>query len=457
MAGQSILGTVFGRWGAPSGGGVVAPTVMLPWKEYQFAREAGPAWHNSVVALAVGWLGKRFPRPIMRQSTILQRPKEGKKVGDYEPLPKSAAVDLWQSPNPNYRKRAMEHAIGLSLVCDGNAYVMKVRNGGDKLSELWWLPHTRVAPVIDGAGVITGYALDGKTDDAIDRRDVIHFRDGLDPDNPACGMSAMKAQLRQVCTVNEAAVFSAAILKNSGIAGLIFSPRTNGGRGPTKDEAASVKDRVREMFTGTNRGTPAVLQGEYDVHSPGFSPEQLALDKLPQAAMAAIAGASGVPLMVLGHADPGKTYANLEEAIRMAWGVVTSIQELVAESLRYELLPEFGVDPKTDVIEYDYSQIQELKESQDSLWTRVGEAYKGGIITRGVAQELLGLDVDPDGDVYMPGTGGEADVRTTQQLQVQAAKPAGAQQDVESTQAAPPKPVVANGKPAVAAAKRWEY
>lgn len=439
----NILSGLFGNWGA--GGGVATPTVLLPWKDYQFAREAGPIWANSVVALGIAWLGKRFPRPIMRQSAILQRPKPGKKAGDYEPLARSAAVDLWQSPNPNYRKRAMEQAIGLSLVCDGNAYILKVRGGGDGLSELWWMPHTRMAPRVDGNGVITGYVLDGRQDNVIEKRDVIHIREGLDPTNPALGMSAMKAQLREICTVNEAATFTAAILKNSGIAGLIFTPRTNGGRGPTEDDAKSVKQKIKELFTGTKRGEPAVLQGEYDVHSPGFSPEQLALDKLPQNAMAALAGATGVPLMVLGLPDPGKTYSNLEEAVRMAWGVVTSIQELVAESLRYELLPEFKVDPATNVIEYDYSQIQELQESQDSMWGRVGGGYKDGLITRAVAQEILGLEVDPDGDCYYPGTGGEALDPTIQRITV-------AKTDVERAAEA----AQVNGKP-IAAAKRWEY
>lgn len=454
MAGQSILGTLFGY--GSGGGNYSTPTVLLPWKDYKFAQEAGPIWGNSVVAMGVSWLGRRFPRPIMRQSVILARPKPGKKAGDYDPLPRSDAVDLWMRPNPNYTRRAMEQAVGLSLVCDGNAYVSKVRNEGNQLSELWWVPHTRIQPLVDGNGVVTGYALDGRTDKPIPKEDVIHIREGIDPENPAVGMSAMKAQLRQICTDNEAAVFTAAILKNSGIAGLIFTPKLNGGgRGPNDNDAKSVKEKIKQLFTGANRGEPAVLQGEYDVHSPGFSPEQLALDKLPQNAMAAIAGAIGVPLMVLGLPDPGKTYSNLEEAIKMAWGVVTSIQELIAESLRYDLLPEFKVDPKTNVIEYDYSQIQELKESQDSLWSRVGTAYVQGVITRGVAQEILGLDVDPDGDVYMPGTGGEADVRTSQQIQVQADKPAGAQQDVEGTQSAKPKPVLPNGKPAPV--KRWDY
>lgn len=443
MAVSNILSGLFGTWGA--GGGVATPTVLLPWKDYQFAKEAGPIWANSVVSLGIAWLGKRFPRPIMRQSLILQRPKPGKKAGDYEPLPKSAAVDLWQSPNPNYRKRAMEQAIGLSLVCDGNAYVLKIRGGGDGLAELWWMPHTRMAPKVDGNGVITGYVLDGRVDKVIEKRDVIHVREGLDPTNPALGMSAMKAQLREICTVNEAAVFTAAILKNSGIAGLIFTPKLNGGRGPSEADAKSVKEKVKELFTGTKRGEPAVLQGEYDVHSPGFSPEQLSLDKLPQNAMAAIAGATGVPLMVLGLQDPGKTYSNIEQAIKMAWGVVTSIQELVAESLRYELLPEFGVDPTTNVIEYDYSQIQELQESQDSLWNRIGNAYMRGIITRSVAQEVLGVEVDPDGDVYMPGTGGEALDPSIQRITV-------SQAGTERT------PEAANGKPALPApVKRWEY
>ena len=67
-------------------------------------------------------------------------------------------------------------------------------------------------------------------------------------------------------------------------------------------------------------------------------------------------------MMSMGLEDPNKTYANLAEANRTSWGAIVALQELVAEGLRWQLLPEFGVDPHGFVWEYDYTHVQELQE-----------------------------------------------------------------------------------------------
>ncbi|MGE9070566.1 hypothetical protein ACQKHG_24800, partial [Escherichia coli] len=78
------------------------------------------------------------------------------------------------------------------------------------------------------------------------------------------------------------------------------------------------------------------------------------LGDLTQDAVARVASAVGPAPMSLGLRDPGKTYANLAEANRASWSVVTALQDRIAERNRWSLLPEFGVDPYQHVIEYDY-------------------------------------------------------------------------------------------------------
>ena len=184
-----------------------------------------------------------------------------------------------------------------------------------------------------------------------------------------------------------------------------------------------MKKRIKETVSGDNRGEALIMTAPFNVTSPAFSPRQLSLEDLPDPAIARIAGAIGTPPMVLGLPDPGKTYSNLEEAIRSAWGVIVSMQELVADSLRWDLFPDFGIDPQANVIEYDYSQIQEYQESLDAMWGRVGEAYKNGVMTRNEGRELIGYDADPDGDVYYPGTGGGAEPKVMPGFPPQGAAP----------------------------------
>jgi HK97 family phage portal protein len=390
-------GGVWDRWG---GSGWGRTRYLLPGARFDYEREAGDLWSNVVVACAIKWLGDRFPQPLLRVSRIDRR-------GNHVPLPRHDAVSLWSRPNPYYGRQALEKAIGLSLITDGNAFIWKQRSKLGRVIALWWIPHYLVAPVYPGDG---SRYLDfwrvrvGGESYALPPQDVIHVRDGIDPRNDRLGVSALKAAIRDVCTVNEESTYTAAILHNAGVPGLVAMPATDQGR---IDSPKAVKERLRELTTGDNRGEPLVLTGFTKIETLGFSPEQLRLDRLPANATARIAAACGVAAMSLGLPDANKTYSNLAEANRASWGTVTAIQSLEAEAIRWQLLPEFD-DADRNVVEHDYGAIQELQEDLDRLHGRIREDYKAGVITRNEAREETGRDPDDlYGDVYVDGTGGE--------------------------------------------------
>jgi HK97 family phage portal protein len=391
--GSAIRGALYPRSGG-AGNWWNLTYVMAPGSKYDYQAEAGDLWGNSVIAIAIKWLGDRFPGPRLQVSRIAVK-------GDYIPISKTPIEALWERPNPYYTRRTLEKAIGLSLVCDGNAYIQKIRDGREKLAELWWLPHTAVAPQWSGDDFITNYrvSIPGEPDRFIDPRDMVHIRDGIDPTNPRLGLSAVKAQIREICTVNEESGYTAAILRNSGVPSLVVSPDDPGLR-PNEKDSQSIKDRIRETTTKENRGMPIVLQGKYKVTPVGFSPEQLALDKLPVAAISRIAAAIGVAPMSLGLPDAGKTYANYPEANRASWNTIMATQCLVAEAIRYDILPEYGYDPAGYFVGYDYSDIKDLQESLDAVHKRTRDDFLANLLTQSAAQELLGYDVDPEGDRY---------------------------------------------------------
>lgn len=387
---------LFSRWG---GQGYSYTRLMLPGSRVDYQTQAGDLWSNSLIALGIKWLGDRFPRPMLQIASINRR-------GDYVPLPSHPMIDLWQIPNPFYNRRTLEKAIGLSLICDGNAYVQKVRDEAGRIRELWWIPHNRINPAwpSDSSTFISEYVVTVDNGQYhLARTDVLHIRDGIDPRNERLGLSPIKAQLREVCTVNEESGYTASLLHNSAVPGLVITPDDPALR-PNADDAQRIKERIREAFTGDFRGDTAVLAGKYKIQTLGFSPEQLRLDRLPAAAISRLASAMGVAPMSMGLPDAGKTYSNLAEANRTSWSTVVAIQELVAEALRYQLLPEFGNDPTRFTVEYDYSQIQELQEALDSLHARTREDWKAGILQLNEARELLGFDPDPGGDRWFPGT-----------------------------------------------------
>ena len=399
---DAIKRTLGGLWSRYGGQGYSRVRMFMPGARFDYEREAGDLWSNPVVSLGLSWLGDRFPRPTMSVARI-------KRNGDYAPVGRHPLTDLWNRPNAHYGRRTLEKVIGLSLKTDGNAYIYKVRNRLGQVVELWWVPHFRIMPTwpSDGTVYIDGYRIwTDAVQVVVPPEDIIHIRDGIDPRNERLGLSALRACVREVCTSNQEATYTSAILRNLGVPGLMVIPKDTNLR-PSPEDANRIKERIRDSTTGDGAGDAIVLAGQYGIQQLGFSPEQMMLDKLPQAAMAKIAGSIGVALMSINLPDPGKTYANLTEANRSSWGTIVSIQELIDESLLWQLLPEFGDDPRAYAIVRDYSNIQELQESLDAVHTRTREDWKAGITMLNEAREQLGYPPDEDGERYYPGTGGE--------------------------------------------------
>lgn len=389
-----VFGGIWTRYG---GWGWSRIRLLLPGARKDWEREAGDTWMSPVVALGLAWLGDRFPRPRIGLAKV-------NRAGELVPIPRHDVVELWNRPNRFYGRRTMEKAVGLSLKCDGNAYIYKVRDRMERVVELWWIPHYRILPTwpADGSEYIDGYRV--WLDTAVYHlppEDVIHIRDGIDPRNERLGLAALRACLREVCSDNLVAGYTASLMLNSGIPGVAIVPDGDNGPRPDADAAARMGDRFVEEFSGDRTGRPLVMAGKYKIVELGLSPEKMALDKLPRMAEARIAAAIGVAAMSLGLPDPNKTYANLGEANRSSWGTVVSIQELIAETLQFQLLPEFGLDPHAYRFTYDYAHIQELQESLDAVHTRAREDFKADGITRNEYRESIGYDPDNTrGDEY---------------------------------------------------------
>ena len=388
-----VFGGIWTRYG---GWGWSRMRLMLPSARFDWEREAGDTWMSSVVARGLSWLGDRFPRPKVQLAKVMRN-------GDVNPVGRHPVVELWQRPNPYYTRRTLEKAIGLSLKVDGNAYVYKVRNGGGQVVELWWVPHYRILPTwpSDGSKYLDGYRV--WLDTAVYHlppEDIIHIRDGIDPRNERLGLSALRACLREVVSLNFAAGYTASLLKNSGVPSIAIVPDgLNPGR-PDESAARRMEDRFVEDFGNDRTGRPLVMAGQYKIVEIGFSPDKLALSNLNRDAEARAASAIGVAAMSLGLPDPNKTYANLGEANRASWGTIVSLQELVAEAVEHQLFPDFGLDPMVYRFAYDYSEIQELQESLDAVHARTREDFRFDLIRKNEAREQLGYEPDPAGDVY---------------------------------------------------------
>lgn len=351
---------------------------------------------NSAVTASLRWAMKNVvAAPITIERLV---------NNNYEVVANHPAQQMLSAPNPYMTGRQMMQGITLSLVLEGNAYIYKVRNGNDRLVGLQYLPHGHVTavPGLDANGTpvpISKYEYRaGSKTLPILPGDMIHIKDGVDPLNSALGWSGLRSVVNEILTDDEASAYTYAVLKNLGVSGFIMSPM--GDDVITEDQAEKLKKLVKAETTGDNRGEPIVLSQAVQIDTKGYSPEEMALDKMrrvPQERILAIIGING---MVLGLGSDDRTYSNYAEARSAAledWMMPT--WACIDETLTNQLLPEFGL-VKTERVGRDTSKIKAFCEDESALTDRLVSQYYNGICKRAEARQALGYPTTPEDDVY---------------------------------------------------------
>ena len=221
-----------------------------------------------------------------------------------------------------------------------------------------------------------------------------------DLDNFRKGLSPLRGLLREVWTDNEAAKFTAALLKNGGIPGVVFSPATADDT-LTPKEGKAVKAKLVEEYTGANRGKPMVMLGPTKVEQFGFSPKEMDLSFLRDISEERVTAALGVPAAVVGFGSglqQTKVGATMESLIRLAWtGGVIPLQRIISGEVTRALGPFFDVAKA----EFDNLSVEALRENQDTKAKRIESLVRSGVLTRGEGRIALGFEEGPGDDVYL--------------------------------------------------------
>jgi HK97 family phage portal protein len=371
---------------------------MFTGTKIDYAKEVGDLTQSSLIMAAVNWFGTTLPEAPMQ---VVENQPDGTK----NPLHDHELVKLLNKPNPFYSGSLMWLAFALSWLIDGNVYWLKVRNKRGKVVELWYIPHFMIEPQwpADGSAYISYYLyqVDGQFY-KIDPNDVVHFRKGIDPYNTRKGLSPVASILREIFSDNEAANFSACLLKNFGIPGAIISPA---GEKATiqPGEREKLKQDFKDKFSGDGRGDPMVLSGAIKVDILSFDPKKMELSGMRRISEERLAAVINIPAIVLGfgvgleHA----TMANFKEAREQAYeSMVIPNQRLISDEIDLQLLPDFDVSGKL-ATRHDYSEVRVLQEDQDKLYERMGKAFKTyNLVKLSEARSRLGLKSGPEDDCY---------------------------------------------------------
>jgi HK97 family phage portal protein len=354
--------------------------------------EVGSLLDASVVMAPVQWVQRALPEAKLEV-------KRTNRKGEVEVVKDHPMLALIQRPNDFYADIVLWWGIILSLLIDGNAYVMIVRNGYGQPAELWYIPHWMMEPKrVAGRGNFIDHYLyspgGGVVPLEVDPEDVIHVRHGINPNNQMKGIAPLDSAIREIFMDNESSEFVSALLGNMGVPGVVISPK--GGAMVAADDVAATKAWFTEQFGGSNRGKPLVMGAPTDVSPYGFNPQQMNMSESRDVAEERVCALIGVPAAVVGFGaglQSTKVGATMKEMREQAWqNGVLPYALLIADELQRSLLPLFK---KADglTVEWNTDGVKALQEDEDKRTERWGKRLASGAIT--------GMEADDSHKIYL--------------------------------------------------------
>lgn len=390
---RDIFGAIGSLW--PGWGGMNAPRQrwggwgwydgFLPGSGVDYAAEAGPLWLNGTASACLSWLCDELPQS---RFTVEKTARDG----TVTPIWTHPLTKLIARPNPYWTGEQLWQATLVDFLCGGNGYWLPMLSRAGLIVELWRLDPEHVEPQwpADGSEWISHYLYQPEGQAwKIPPDRIIHFKDRANPANPRKGIGRIEAVLREVCSDNEAATYTYALLKNLGQSGVLFTP--DGGFDPDQGEA--FVRQLQQQTSGDRRFRPLAASVPGKTSRYGLSPEELKLDVIPKHIEARICAAIGVSPMILGLpcAKDFSTYANAEQAAKASWSRTQAIQRNMAATVRTQLLPM--VDPSPSLgCGWDWSAVPALQANAKELAQRVQILSQTQTLKRAELREILGYE-----------------------------------------------------------------
>jgi HK97 family phage portal protein len=362
--------------------------------------EVGDGTSSSTVMAPLLWILRTFPEAPLGVWRINQTNPASEKREYAHPMAR-----LIRRPNKFYTGVSLWTATISDYIVNGNAYWIVVQDKGGRVAELWWAPASTMTPHGNETDFITHYEYrpNGGTTFKLANDSVIHFRFGLDPDNARLGRSPLNSVLREVFTDDEAATFTASILRNMGVPGIVISP--TGDLEIKPEDAEKAKADIKAKFTGDHRGDPIVMTSATKVEQFGFNPQELLLKDLRRIPEERVSAVLGVPAVVagLGAGLDRSTFTNFAEARVAAYEQnIIPTQTALAEDLWGQLLPQLETgDTQWIRVGFDHSRVRVLQPDQTEKVKRLDVAVRGGWMERAEARDAIGLPVRDMDHVYL--------------------------------------------------------
>lgn len=367
-----------------------------------YLHKVGDGTECDVIMIPVLWAARR-----MAESPIGVRKVDDQKIDFTHPLAR-----LLKRPSPYYSGSAFRTAQTIEWMLDGNTYAWKIRGPHKEVLAEQFIPHWAIAPHVPVNGFIDYYeyfpsGVMGRSGGRIQLlpEDVVHLRNGVDPNNPTLGLSPLKILLREIYTDVEASEFTSMLLKNAGVMGVVISPKEGGGTFSLPGEKPEdAKRRVQETWSGTRRGEAMIAAGPIDVNYVGVDAAKLDLSRLRDIPEERATALLGIPAAVAGLGtglQQTKVGATMAEMRLMAYeDCIIPMQNAWADDWDLQLLPEFEANPEKFCTAWDLSKVRVLQDDENKKSERLTRQFSVGGITRLEYKSKLGYEATPADDVY---------------------------------------------------------
>ena len=373
----------------------------LSGTKFNFAAKVGNGQDSSVVMAPVMWVAKNS---VQAPPEVLQLDGDDEIRQDGHALTK-----LLRKPNKFYTGKQLQMGTLICMLTQLDAYWIKIFNKDGTVAETWLAPAHLMEPMTL-PGTANSEFIDyykytpGGEEIRLAPEQVTHFRIGINPVDPRHGMGILYPVLREVYTDTEAANFTAALLRNMGIPGIILSPK-NSEKGEVIGDVQGVKDKFVETFGGDERGKVMVNKIAVNVEQFGFNPDQMKLGdirNIPEERMCAMIGIQPSVIAFGTGQQQTKVGATAAENRASSWedGIIVYL-DVMADTLSDSLLPHFEEDPEAFRVNYRLGNVRALRESQDALYKRVNSAINSGWMRVDQGQALAGLEPDTTQQIYL--------------------------------------------------------
>lgn len=395
----STFGGPGGYNGTGYGYGMGYPYQNLPGTNVDYAAIAGKLWQNPSAAACLLAITDAFA-----QATPYLEHREN---DEWERVESHPLTDLLWKPNQFYSAKQLWGLTIVSEKSQGAAFWrFDYNKGNTRPVQMWFepprIPNTMVssssiAPTWDANSFISGYVLwvDGQPY-PMEPTDAIYFRSLLNLENPRLPWNPLGMGVREIAQLNAASTFSAGLLRNGAVPALAISAKADSGV-----DVQKIQDFMKKFiqsFTGDGAGGVHGTGLPLDIHKVGYSPEELALDKLqswPQQLVCALLR-TPAEVALLPCGDDHKTFNNLGEANRWWWdNCIIPMEDAHGEEIQTQMFPLFDLGTNEYRINWDRSNVRALQDDQEELAKRAQLLYDGGILDLDEARQLLGKKSDP--------------------------------------------------------------